>query len=75
VNELCGLKVMVSETITAETAYIVHKGESLVWKQAQPLQSITIDDPGKSTTIRAWERGCIQVQAPNGICKFTNTRV
>ena len=74
VNELCGLKIMISETITAETAYIVVKGEALVWKQAQPLQTVTIDDPGKSTTLRAWERGCIQVHAPNGICKFTNTR-
>jgi|SRR3989339_8627 len=74
VNELVGLKIMISETITADTAFVVHKGESLVWKQAQALQSITIDDPGKSTTIRAWERGCIQVQAPNGICKITNTR-
>jgi len=74
VNELCGLKIMLSETITAETAYIVHKGESLVWKQAEPQKVVTIEDPGKSTTIRTWERGVIQVQAPNGICKFTNTR-
>lgn len=74
VNSIVGLKVMLSETITAETAYIVHKGESLVWKQAQGIQSVTIVDPGKSTTLRAWERGVVQVQAPNGICKFTNTR-
>ena len=74
VNELCGLKVMISETITAETAYIVVKGEALVWKQAQALQTVTIEDPGKSTTIRCWERGCVQVHAPNAICKFTNTR-
>ena len=74
VSELVGLKVMISEGITAETAYIVHKGEALVWKQAQAQQVVTIEDAGKSTTIRAWERGVIQVQAPNGICKFTNTR-
>lgn len=74
VNELCGLKMMVSEAITADTAYIVVKGEALVWKQAQALQVVTIEDPGKSTTIRCWERGVIQVHFPNAICKITNTR-
>ena len=74
VNELAGLKIMVSEAVTADQAYIVVKGEALVWKQSQPLQVVTIDDPGKSTLIRAWERGVIQVHAPNAICKITNTR-
>lgn len=74
VNQLCGLSVMVSEAVTADQAYIVVKGEALVWKQAQALQVTQIEDPGKSTTIRAWERGCIQVHAPNAICKITNTR-
>lgn len=74
VNELAGLKIMVSEAITADSAYIVVKGEALVWKQAQAMTVKQIDDPGKSTTIRAWERGCIQVHSPNAICKITNTR-
>jgi len=74
VNELCGLKVMIAEVVTADQAYIVVKGESLVWKQAQALQTVTIEDPGKSTTIRCWERGCVQLHQPNGICKITNTR-
>lgn len=74
VSHLCGLKVMISEAVTADQAYIVVKGESLVWKSSQPLQVVTIEDPGKSTTIRAWERGVCQLHAPNGICKITNTR-
>jgi len=74
VNNLCGLKIMVSEAVTADQAYIVVKGEALVWKQAQALQVVQIEDPGKSTTIRAWERGVIQVHAPNAICKIKNTR-
>jgi hypothetical protein len=74
VNELAGLKIMVAEVVTADQAYIVVKGEALVWKQAQALQVVQIEDPGKSTLIRAWERGCIQVHAPNAICKITNTR-
>jgi hypothetical protein len=74
VNELCGLKVMVSETVTPDQAYIIVKGEALVWKEAESLKVVQIEDPGKSTTIRAWERGCVQVHAPNAICKITNTR-
>jgi len=74
VAKLVGLTIMVSESVTADQAYIVVKGEALVWKQAQAMQVVTIDDPGKSTTIRCWERGVIQVHAPNAICKITNTR-
>jgi hypothetical protein len=74
VNELCGLKIMISEAVTAENAYVAVKGESLVWKQAQGLKVDTILDPQKSITIRASERGVCQLHAPNGICKITNTR-
>lgn len=74
VARLVGLTIMVSENVTADQAYIVVKGEALVWKQAEALQTHTIEDPGKSTTIRAYERGVIQIHAPNAICKITNTR-
>lgn len=74
VNVLCGLKILVSEAVTADQAYIVVKGESLVWKAQSPLQVVTIDHPGKSTEIVAWEFGVCQTHAPNGICKITNTR-
>jgi len=74
VGRLCGLTILISEAVRADQAYIVVKGEALVWKQAQAMQVVTIDDPGKSTTIRCWERGVIQVHSPNAICKITNTR-
>ena len=74
VAHLCGLKIMVNDAVTADQAYIVAKGQSLVWKQAQALTVTTIVDPGKSTTVRAWERGVPQLHQTNGICKITNTR-
>lgn len=74
VARLCGLTILISEAVTADQAYLVVKGEALVWKQAQPLQVVQIEDPGKSTTIRQWERGVVQVHSPNAIGKFTNTR-
>lgn len=75
VNTLCGLKIMVSETVTADQAYIVVSKLALTWKEATPLTTRTIEDPGKSTTIRAWERGVAQIPVPNAVCKITNTRV
>lgn len=74
VNTLCGLKIMVSETVTADQAYIVVAKLALTWKQATPLTTRTIEDPGKTTTIRAWERGVCQIPVPNAVCKITNTR-
>jgi hypothetical protein len=74
VARLVGLTIMLAEEVTADQAYIVVKGESLVWKQQKALQVKTIEDPGKSTTIRQWEYGVCQLHAPNGICKITNTR-
>jgi hypothetical protein len=74
VASLCGLKVMLSETVRADQAYVVVSKLALTWKQATPLTVKTIDDPGKSTTIRAWERGVCQIPVPNAVCKITNTR-
>lgn len=74
VNMLAGLKIMVSETVTADQAYIVVSKQALTWKQASALVVRTIEDPGKSTTIRAWERGVCQIPVPNAVCKITNTR-
>jgi len=74
VGHLLGLTILVSETVTADSAYVLVARQGMVWKQAEPLKVVTITDPGKKTTIRAWERGVFQSQAPNEICKITNTR-
>jgi len=74
VGHLLGLNIVVSEAVTADQAYVLVAKQGMVWKQAEPLKVVTIVDQGKSTTIRAWERGVFQLQAPNEICKITNTR-
>jgi HK97 family phage major capsid protein len=74
VGQICGLKIMISEAVTADYAYVVIAKEALTWKEADALQVVTIEDPGKSILIRAWERGVCQVPSPNAICKITNTR-
>jgi len=74
VGKLLGLTIVVSEAVTADQAYVLVAKQGMVWKSAQGLTTKTIVDEGKSTTIRAWERGVFQLQAPNEICKLTNTR-
>ncbi|MCK4521973.1 MAG: hypothetical protein KAU20_05330 [Nanoarchaeota archaeon] len=73
-GKLLGMIIVISEVVTIDTAYILVARQGMVWKQAQALKVVTIVDPGKQTTIRAWERGVFQSQAPNEICKLTNTR-
>jgi hypothetical protein len=74
VAELVGLDIVLSEVVTADQAYVLVAKQGMVWKQAEGLKVRTIEDPGKQTTIRAWERGVFQLQAPNEVCKITNTR-
>lgn len=74
VGRLLGLTIVVSEAVTADTAYVLVSKQGMVWKEAEALKVVTIVDEGKSTTIRAWERGVFQLQAPNEVCKLTNTR-
>ena len=74
VGRLLGLSIVVSEAVQVDQAYVLVAKQGMVWKEADALKVITIVDPGKSTTIRAWERGVFQLQAPNEVCKIDNTR-
>lgn len=74
VGQICGLTIVVSNTVTASGAYIIKGNEALTWKEAQPMTVVTIDDPGIKKTIRAFELGVCQVYAPNAICKIINTQ-
>ena len=74
VGKLLGMGIIVSEAVQADQAYVLVARQGMVWKSAEGLKVVTIVDQGKSTTIRAWERGVYQLQAPNEICKITNTR-
>lgn len=74
VGQICGLNIMVTEAVAADTGYIVIKLEALTWKSAKGLTVEQITDPGIKTTIRAYELGVAQLTAPNAVCKFTNLR-
>jgi len=74
VNMLMGLTIVISEAVTADQAYVLVEKKGMVWKAAEGMKVVTTEEPGKWTTIRAWERGVFQLQAPNEVCKITNTR-
>ncbi len=75
VGQLCGLKIVVTESVTAEYAYVLIAKEFGTWQAAKPLTVVTIDDPGVKKKIRAWEIGVLQVTNPEAICAITNTRI
>lgn len=75
VGMLLGLKIIVSNTVTADEAMVCIAKECATWKQASPLRVNTIEDPGIKYTIRAYEVGTIQVKNPNAVCTITNTQV
>jgi len=74
VGQIAGLKIMVTEAVTADVAYVVVAQEAMTWKEATPLTVMQIEDPGVKTTIRAFELGTCQMVSPNAVCKITNTR-
>ena len=74
VGQICGMKIKVTESIAADTAYIVKGKEAMVIKEAKALTVEQILDPGIKTTIRAYEIIAIQMVNPNACVKITNTR-
>ena len=75
VGQICGLKVIVTNVVTADQAYVVIAKEALTWKSVMPLRVALIPDDGVKYTIRAYEMGVCQVPNPNAICEITNTQV
>lgn len=72
VGFLLGLKVLVSNNVTADYAAVI-VGGSASWKTVQGLTTQTIEDPGIGYTIRSWEVGCCQLKQPEAVCLISNT--
>lgn len=73
VGKLCGLKIIVSNVVTADQALVAIAKECGTWKSASALSVFTVPDKGVKYTIRAYEMGVCQVTTPNAICTITNT--
>lgn len=75
VGRLCGVKLLVSNVVTADKALMVIAKECGTWKSATPLTVFTVPDKGIKYTVRAYEMGVCQVTTPNAIVTITNTAV
>lgn len=71
VGKLLGLTVISSNSVTEGGAQVVVAKEACTWKSVVGLTVKTIEDPGKKSTIRAWEVGQIQVVNEDAICSIT----
>ena len=74
VGKICGLTIKVSNAVSVSGALLVIAKECGTWRSAQGLTTITIDNPGISKKIRAYELGVAQLHTPDAVCKITNTR-
>ena len=73
VGFLLGLKVIVSNSVTADYAAVVIAKECANWKSLANLTTATIQNEGIGVTIRAWEIGVCQLVNPEAVCLITNT--
>lgn len=74
VGQILGLKIIVSNSVVADEAMIVHGKRACTWKTAEPLKSAVIQDQGISDLIRSWEIGHLQITDPQGLYTITNTQ-
>jgi len=74
VGQVCGLKIIVSNNVTADQAMIIIGQRAATWKGATPLTTAVIEDKGVNFVIRSWEIGHVQVTDPEAIHVITNTQ-
>lgn len=73
VMEILGLRVIVSENVTADEAMVVVPQRAMTWKTFVPITSRTVEDVGIGTKIRVWEEGEAIMTDTNAAAKITNT--
>jgi len=73
VGSICGLKIVVTTSVTDDEAMIIIDQRSATWQSVVGMTTAIIPKPGISTTIRSWEIGQIQITDPKAIYTITNT--
>jgi hypothetical protein len=72
--EILGLKVLVSENVTADQAMVVVGQRAMTWKNFMPVSSVVINDAGIGRKIRVWEEGEAIMTDTYAASKITNTQ-
>ena len=75
VGQIAGLKIIVSNSVTAGECMIVMGQRAATWKSVVPQTSAVIEDKGIKFTIRSWEIGHIQITDAQALYTITGTQV
>ena len=75
VGKIAGLKIIVSNSVSADEAMIVMGQRAATWKQVVPLTSAVVEDKGIKFTIRSWSIAHIQITDPQALYTITNIDV
>lgn len=57
VQELLGVRVVVSENVTSNFGLLMQGERACTWKSFVPITARTIEDVGRGTKVRVWEEG------------------
>lgn len=68
VQEILGLRVVVSENVTSDFGAIAQADRAVTWKQFVPITAATINNIGIGTKIRVWEEGEAILTDPRAVC-------
>ena len=67
VGQIAGLKIIVSNNVTAKQCMVILGNRAATWKSANALTTKTIENEGIDYVIRSWEIGQVQVTDPEAI--------
>ena len=72
--EFLGLKVRVSNNVTADYAAVVIPKKAATWKSHTPITSRVIEEPGIGSKFRVWELGIAILTDPKAVTLITDTQ-
>lgn len=73
VQELLGVRVIVSENVTSNYGCLALSPRAVTWKQFVPITARTIEEVGIGTKIRVWEEGEALLTDPRAVCLLSGT--
>lgn len=74
-QSVLGLRVVVSNNVTADYACVAVPNKAVTWKQFTPITARTIEEVGIGTKIRVWEEGEALLVRPKYVNLITNTQL
>jgi len=75
VQEVVGLRVVVSENATTDEALVFVPQRACTWMNFMDITSVVVDDPGIGKKIRVWEEGEALLTDPKAAYLITDTVV